>query len=397
MSTRTILIPALITALNLGLASPLQANDNSANNAYQQTNLVSGGLTPPPLPNAPNKDSNLVNAWGIAFNPNGFVWVANAATGTSTLYDGDGTPSPKPPLVVTVPPPKNATPPSAPTGIPTGIVFSSGTDFIVTKGGVPGPSRFIFATEDGTLSAWAPNVDSTNAILQVDNSGSGAIYKGLALAANGGGHYLYATDFHNNKIDVFDATFAPVPLSSSTFSNFSDPKLPQGYAPFGIQNINGNLYVTYAKQDAGAEDDVAGRGFGFVNVFDANGNLIRRFASRGSLNAPWGLALAPADFGRFSNTLLVGNFGDGRINAYDLATGEFRGQLRQANSRPIQPIQPIQIDGLWGLSFGNGVQKQPTNVLFFTAGPNDETQGLYGRIKAVSGNARVSNDDLGDD
>lgn len=362
------LVPTLMLALSLSLTLPLQAADNTA---YQQHNLVTDGFVP-----ADHADTDLVNPWGIAFNPNGFVWIANNHSGVSTLYDGAGV---KQSLVVTVPPPNGGTSSSAPTG----IVFSSGSDFVVKKvtdtGTASGPSRFIFATEDGTLSAWAPNVDPTHALLQIDNSGSGAVYKGLALAANGTGHFLYATDFHNNKIDVFDATFAPVPLPSSTFSNFSDPALPSGYAPFGIQNINGDLYVTYAQQNSEAMDDVAGLGFGFVDVFDANGKLISRVASHGQLNAPWGLALAPADFGRFSNMLLVGNFGDGRINAYDLATGEFRGELDGTDGRPLV------IEGLWGLAFGNGLLNQPTNALFFTAGPGDEAHGVYGRIDHDTG------------
>jgi uncharacterized protein (TIGR03118 family) len=207
----------------------------------------------------------------------------------------------------------------------------------------------------------------------VDRSKAHAIYKGLALAGNGTAHFLYAADFHNNRIDVFDSTFHPVTLSG----NFSDPRIPRGYAPFGIQNILGNLYVTYAKQDRDAEDDVAGRGFGFVDVFDANGHLLRRFVSRGRLNAPWGLALAPADFGQFSNTLLIGNFGDGRINAFDLQSGEPLGRLRTPDGRAIS------IDGLRGIAFGSGVASQPTNTLFFAAGPDDEEHGVYGRIDPV--------------
>jgi len=212
----------------------------------------------------------------------------------------------------------------------------------------------------------------------VNNSSSEAIYKGVALAANGEGRFLLATDFHNARIDVFDKNFQPVTLSGS----FEDPEIPDGFAPFGIQNLNGNIYVTYAKQDEDAEDDVAGAGLGYLNVFDANGNLIRRVASGGALNAPWGVAIAPADFGVFSNRLLIGNFGDGLINAYDLATGEFLGQLNDGNGNPIS------IDGLWGIAFGNGVQGQPTNVLFFAAGPNDESGGIYGRIEAVTGGSR---------
>jgi uncharacterized protein (TIGR03118 family) len=327
---------------------------------YAVHNLVSDGSVP-----ADHTDSDLINPWGIAFNPNAVVWIADNGTGVATLYDGNGV---KQSLVVEIPVPPGGTPPSKPTG----IVFSSGSDFVVHVGSLSGPARFIFATEDGTISAWAPNVDLTHAILEANNAPSHAIYKGLALAANGAGHFLYATDFHNNKIDIFDSTFHQVTVPGA----FVDPGLPRHYAPFGIQNILGNLYITYARQDDDAEDDVAGPGFGFVDVFDANGHLIDRFASRGTLNAPWGLALAPADFGRFSNMLLVGNFGDGRINAFDLSSGEFRGQLRRASGRPIS------IDGLWGLAFGNGLLNQPTNSLFFTAGPGDEQHGIYGRIDA---------------
>jgi uncharacterized protein (TIGR03118 family) len=296
------------------------------------------------------------------------MWVADNGTGVATIYDGNGV---KASLVVTIPPPPGGTPPSAPTG----IVASTGNDFVVTKGTVSGASRFIFSTEDGTIAGWSPAVDATNAVIAVDNSASGAIYKGLALAGTGAGRFLYATDFHHNRVDVFDSSFHPV----TTAGGFMDPKLPDHYAPFGIQNILGNLYVTYAKQDDDAEDDVAGPGFGFVNVFDANGNLIRRFASRGVLNAPWGVALAPADFGRFSNRLLIGNFGDGRISAFDLATREFMGQLRTG------PGEPLEIEGLWGIAFGNGVASQRPNWLFFSAGPGDEEHGLYGRIEAVPG------------
>ena len=268
--------------------------------------------------------------------------------------------------VVSIPPAPGGTPP----GAPTGIVFSSGTDFVLTRGTLSGPSRFIFATEDGTIAAWAPMVDGTHALLAWDNSPAHSIYKGIALAGNGAGHFLYATDFHNNKVDVYDSMFHPVTLSG----HFFDPRIPRGFAPFGIQNILGNLYVTYAKQDDDAEDDVAGQGLGFVDVFDPNGHLIRRVATRGPLNAPWGIALAPANFGRFSNMLLIGNFGDGRINVYDPATSEFRGQLRTGRG------EPVEIEGLWGIAFGNGLLNQPINTLFFAAGPGDEEHGVYGRI-----------------
>jgi uncharacterized protein (TIGR03118 family) len=205
----------------------------------------------------------------------------------------------------------------------------------------------------------------------VDNSSSGAVYKGIAIAANGRDRFLYATDFHNNKIDVFDKNFAPASLSCS----FSDAKIPAGFAPFGIHNVRGNLYVTYAKQDDAKHDDVAGKGLGVVDVYDANGCLIGRVVTRGQLNAPWGIAVAPADFGKFSNTLLIGNFGDGRINAFDVASGNFRGTLSNKG-------KPVVIDGLWGIAFGNGVNNQPVNTLFFAAGPNHETDGLLGTVES---------------
>lgn len=354
---------ALVVALAASFIPGVSSAENSSRepNAYQQRNLVSDGAIP-----ADHTDPNLVNPWGIAFTPFSFAWVADNATGKSTIYDGNGVPQP---LVVTIPPASDTSGPSNPTG----IVFNGSGDFVVHQGSASGPARFIFATESGTLAAWSPDVDATNALLVMDNTASGAVYKGLAMAGNGTGLFLYATDFHNARIDVFDSDFQPTHLSGS----FQDPAIPRGFAPFGIQNIQGNLYVTYAKQDADRHDDVPGRGFGFVNVFDADGHLLKRLISRGRLNAPWGLALAPAGFGRFSNRLLVGNFGNGLINAYDVATGEWVGQLHRPGGRALR------IDGLWGLSFGNGVEHQHTHTLFFTAGPSDETHGLYGRIDAA--------------
>lgn len=334
----------------------------AAGDFYQQRNLVSDGAVP-----AENRDANLVNGWGVAFNPFGFVWVADNGTGVSTLYDGSGKPQS---LVVTIPAAGNA----AEKAKPTGIVFSGGTGFVVSRNGASGPSRFLFATEDGAISGWAPTVDMTHAIRMVDRSQAGAVYKGLALSAGGDGNLLYAADFHNNRIDVFDSDFQQVMPSANAFS---DPNLPAGFAPFGIQAINGNIYVAYARQDAQAMDEVRGKGLGIVNEFDPNGRLLRRFKTGGALNAPWGLALAPSGFGKFGNRLLIGNFGDGLINAYDLATGEFIGKLRSTDRKAIR------IDGLWGLAFGNGFQKQPVTTLFFAAGPNDEEHGLYGRIDAV--------------
>jgi uncharacterized protein (TIGR03118 family) len=337
-----------------------------AGDFYQQRNLVSDSTTV----RAENRDMNLVNAWGLAFNQFGFAWVADNGTGVATLYDGDGKPQS---LVVTIPGAAGAK------GNPTGIVFYGGMEFVVQKGGKSGPSRFLFASEDGGIAAWSPTVDAMQALRVIDNGNRHAVYKGLAIGANGRGALLYAADFHNGRIDVYDAAFKPVTLPDRPFV---DPSLPPGYGPFGLQAINGDIYVSYARQDAERHDDVKGAGLGFVSVFGADGRFLRRVVSRGALNAPWGIALAPAGFGRFSNRLLIGNFGDGMINAYDLASGKWLGQLKGENRKPVQ------IDGLWALAFGNGLSNQPVDTLFFTAGPQDEKHGLYGRLDVVPGDDR---------
>lgn len=330
---------------------------------YKQRNLVSDTSQI----RAERQDAHLVNAWGLAFNPFGVAWVADNGTGFSTLYDGDGKPQP---LVVTIPGAGKQS------GSPTGVVFYGGPAFMVAKGGVSGPSRFLFVNEDGGISGWAPSVDPNHAVRVIDNGAAQAVYKGVAVGANGRGPLLYATDFHNGKIDVYDGGFKPVALPDRPFF---DPNMPSGFAPFGIQAINGDLYVSYAKQDAERHDDVKGRGLGYIDVFDPDGRLIRRLASNGALNAPWGMALAPASFGKFSNRLLVGNFGDGRINAYDLDSGRWVGRLKGMDHKPVH------IDGLWGIAFGNGLQNQPIDTLFFSAGPADEQHGLYGRLDVAPG------------
>ena len=343
-------------------------NDNGMSTgtgmSYAATSLVTdvAGAANPYSTSQAHVDAHLVNAWGVAFNPQGFVWVADAGTSTSTLYDGNGVPQS---LVVTIPP-GTAGPAS-----PTGIVFNGTRAFNVTQGGVTAPSVFIFVGEAGTVSGWAPSVNMNTAIKVVDGGAAGKIYKGAALVSNAGGTFLYATDFHHAKVDVFDANFAPV----TTAGGFADPNLPPGYAPFGIQAIGDLIYVTFAKQDADAHDDVGGAGLGAVDAFDTAGRLVRRVAAVGGpLNAPWGMALAPADFGPFGNALLVGDFGDGRINAFDPATGKFLGVLTKPDG------SAIAIDGLWGIAFGNGLNGQPANTLFFAGGPADETHGVYGRI-----------------
>jgi uncharacterized protein (TIGR03118 family) len=330
-------------------------------NAYQVTNLVSdvGAIS------APNHDPNLKNAWGIVFNPTGPVWVADDRTGLSTLYDGAGVPQS---LVVKIPS-ANGTD----AGSPTGIVFNGSSNFVVKNAaGVSSASIFIFASQDGVISGWSPNVDLTHAVTAAMNPA--AIYKGLALAGNGDGLFLYAADFKGRKIDVYDATFTAVTTSGS----FVDPQIPSDFSPFNIQNIEGNLYVAYAQRDPASNVQVVGAGLGFVDVFDADGNLLQQLVMHGHLNAPWGMALAPNGFGALSNSLLVANFGDGTINAYDPHTGNFNGELRDASG------QPVMIDRLWGIAFGNGVDKQPTDTLFFSAGPNNYADGLYGRIDVAT-------------
>ena len=324
--------------------------------SFTSSVLVSDGAV-----SAPHTDPNLKNGWGVAFNPKGFVWVADNGTSVATLYDGNGVPQS---LVVSIP---NGT---SGTANPTGIVFNGTTDFTVTQGGKSGVGAFIFSGEGGTITAWAPAVAPTNAIVMFDGGSAGAVYKGLALASNGTANFLYATDFHNNRIDVFDTNFAKVAMPGK----FQDATLPAGFAPFGIQVIGSKLFVTYAKQDAAAHDNVDGSGLGFVDVFDTSGNLLQHFASAGPLNAPWGVAQAPGNFGRFSGDILIGNFGDGTINAFDPASGQSLGTINLSNGTTF--VQP----GLWGIAFGNGLDNQPTNTLFFAAGPNDEANGVYGRI-----------------
>ena len=361
---RTLLFATMAFALVAGM-----------NVAYADGNRYDAKVLVADIMPAPHLDPHLVNGWGVAFNrnPNGFVWVTDNGTGFSTLYDGLGNPQS---LIVAIP----AAPGSTEHGKPTGIVFNNLGGFNVTSAGKTGSSAFMFATEDGLIAGWSPGVDLTHAIQAYPPAGTAqdAVYKGLALAASGGNNFLYATDFVGGKIDVFSSSFAKV-SGAGSFA-FADPNLPKGFSPFNIQNINGHLFVTYAKRKDDEDDETAGPSLGVVNEFDANGNLVRRFASRGRLNAPWGVALAPATFGKFSNNLLIGNFGDGTINAFDLATGEFQGQLKGRNHRSLK------LDGLWGMAFGNGFNNQPVDTLFFAAGPDDENHGVYGSITAVPGN-----------
>jgi len=321
--------------------------------AYGATNLVSD------IPGSARRtDSNLVNPWGIAVGSSGTIWVANNGTGTSTLYDQNGVPQD---LVVTIP----ASATNTDSANPTGIVFNSGTGFVVSEGGVSGPAVFIFVSEDGSISGWAPTVAADHAIIAVDDGDEGAVYEGATLGDSSSGLRLFVTNFSEGKVSIYDDTFAEIEDEGA----FVDPDIPSGYAPFGIQNINGLIYVTYAKQDRDKEDDVPGPGHGFVSVFDADGNFINRLASRGPLNSPWGLTLAPdRKFGNLTGALLVGNFGDGEIHGYDITTGALLGTMSKPDGTPLRE------DELWALHVID-------NKVYFTAGIVEEEHGLFGYIE----------------
>jgi uncharacterized protein (TIGR03118 family) len=377
-------IATLSVVLLLGGANPAAAQ------FYSQHNLASDvpGL-------ADLTEPSLVNAWGLVSSTTSPFWVSNNGTGTSTLFNGNtGAKVPigsLPCLCVSVP--------GAPTGVVfNGIPFTSGTGFVVTDPLDPSkhaPARFIFASEDGAIFGWAPNVPPgpNEAIVAVQPSDAN-VYKGLAIATTAAGEFLYATNFHAGTVDVYDTNFMPFSMGPAAFI---DRHIPKGYAPFGIRNINGVIFVTYALQDADAHDDVPGMGHGFINAFDTEGHFLGRVASRGTLNSPWGLALAPADFGKFGDDLLVGNFGDGRIHAYDLADTRGNGEFKHRGVLHSAGGPPLAIDGLWGLSFGNGATAGPMTTLFFTAGPAGESHGLFGSLVAVPPPGKQPDDDPDED
>lgn len=327
---------------------------------YQQTNLVSDvpGL-------AQFTDPDLVNPWGLDASATGPWWTANNGTGTSTLYNGAGV---KQTLVVTV---------TAPAGIavsgPTGIVFNASSDFKLTAA-ANSVARFIFVTTEGTISGWAPAIAPTSTVIKFAST-TGAVYLGATIAQSNGQNLLYVADFSHGTVDVFDTNYAPVTLGAGAFT---DPELPEGFSPFNVQNINGNIYVAFAKVDPVEHEEEAGRKLGYVDVFDPSGTLLRRIENGPWMNAPWGLALAPSTgFGKASGKLLVGMFGSGQIATFDPATGDFTGLLRDRHGKPIE------IEGLWALRFGNGATAGPTTTLYFTAGIQDETHGLFGTITPI--------------
>jgi uncharacterized protein (TIGR03118 family) len=356
MSRKGLALLAVVAAAVVFAAIAGAARGRSAAGIYTVHPLVSDTSATPAAAN----DTSLVNGWGLTAGPTTPWWSSNNGTNTSTLYSGTGG---KVALTVSVP------------GGPTGTVFNgNAADFVVSDSGKSGAARFLFSTEGGKILGWTPAVNGTVAVVGADRSSAGAIYKGLAVASD----RLYATDFHNGRVDVFDASFKPV----TTAGGFKDTTIAKGFAPFGIQALGGNIFVTYAKQDAKKEDDVAVPGQAYVDEFTPDGQLVARVVNSGKknapLNAPWGLAMAPADFSVFGNDLLVGNFGNGRISAYTKSGSKwvYKGQLRLADGTPIA------IDGLWAIAFGNGSAAGPTSSLYFLSGPSQEKHGLYGSITA---------------
>ena len=340
---------AIALATGLLSLSAIGAGAGAGKTAFTQTNLVSNRTDQ----GASVIDSSLQNPWGISAGPTTPMWVSDNGAGVTTLYRGDGS---KVPLTVVIPPGAGS---GEAQGTPTGTVFNG-------NGAAFRGDRFLFATEDGTLAGWQMAFGVV-ARTEVDNSlpPPGAVYKGLAIGSTAAGDRLYAANFRGGAVDVFDSNFSPA-------GSFTDPKIPANYAPFNVQNLGGVLYVTFAMRDATGHDDIAGQGHGFVDAFDTNGNLLRRLVSHGRLDSPWGLAIAPASFGDFAGDLLVGNFGDGRINAYTVDKGNFRGVLTGTNGAPIT------IDGLWALRVGNTAADP--NAVYFTAGINNEADGLFGKI-----------------
>ena len=332
-------------------------------NDYVATSLVSDGSVM-----ATTTDNSLKNPWGIALAPNAPAVVADQVTQEATSYDGMGA--------------KQSTVISIPAGLsgaadPTGVVANTTSGFVITSGSASAPAQYIFDGEGGTIAGWAASVNAQNAITEYDGGSSGAIYTGLAIATDSSGvTRLYAADFGTGKVDVFDSTFAKTTVSGG----FTDPTLPSGYAPFGIQalTVNGQplIYVAYAKPTSqGSRFALTGAGLGLVDVFDTQGTLqTHLIVAGGHLNAPWGIAMAPSNFGPVSGDLLIGNFGDGTIDAYNPASGAFVDQLATTSGMVIAN------SSLWGIEFGNGAANQPTNTLYFAAGIGGGMDGLYGSI-----------------
>jgi uncharacterized protein (TIGR03118 family) len=349
----TALVGSLAAAMVLGPGPSAHALE------LKVTNLVSNGAVP-----AVTVDPNLVNPWGIATSPTSPFWISDNGSGFSTLYNSSGA---KVPLTVTIPGFGGAP------GSPDGVTFNSTTGFKVSGNNKTGTSLFLFSTEDGTIDGWSPSVNMNNAIIAVNNykGGMGAVYKGLALDNIGSSTFLYAANFRAGDIEVYNSSFGLV-------NTFTDSSVAPGYAPFNVQTFNGDLYVTFALQDAAKHDDVAGPGHGYVDVFSPEGTLLKRLVSLGGeVNSPWGLDIAPKSFGQFGGDLLVGNFGDGTISVFNPTSGMFEGKLMGTNGMPI-------VEGdLWGLINGNGGSGGNPNDVYFTAGIANEAEGLFGSLTAV--------------
>jgi uncharacterized protein (TIGR03118 family) len=354
---------AVLSLVTSAPAQQAQANAPVNTQHYLQTNLVSN------LPGkAPVHDPNLVNPWGLTRGTGSPWWISDNGTGLSTLYDGAGHIVP---LVVTIPPADA----SSKTGNPTGTVFNGGTGFTLAP---KLPAVFLFVTEDGTVSGWNPKVKPTQAVIKA-NQKNKSVFKGatigtINLPGTGVTSFLYVADFRQGRVEVFDTSFKRVPA----LERFTDSQLPAGYAPFNVQNIGNNIYVAFALQDSNKQDEVAGRGLGYVDVFSTRGQLLRRLEHGQWFNAPWGLAQAPGDFGSHSHDILVGQFGSGQILTFDAVTGHFKGELLNAKN------QSITIPGLWALSVGSGAPTSGSAIaVYFTAGINHEQDGLFGNITAV--------------
>lgn len=329
---------------------------------YQQTNLITNSAS---VSSTATIDTNLVNAWGLSRSSGSFWWISDNGSGLSTLYDSAGGIGP---LVVTIPTEKNGTPPSAPTG----TVYNYTTSFEVASGA---PSVFLFVAENGTISGWNPGVDVNNAVVKVDRSKDGASFKGCAIATTPSGPRLYVSNFTTGRVEVYDGNFKRLQDEKA----FQDSSLPPNYVPFGIQNVGGNIVVTFARRAPGEGDEDHGNGVGYVTVFDTRGRVLLRLQHGAFLNAPWGIALAPGDFGPFSHRLLIGNFGDGRIHAFNPVSGAFEGTMLDSTGAPLS------IEGLWAISFGaNSTNGGSATELFFTAGPGDESNGLFGKLTATA-------------
>lgn len=319
---------------------------------------------------APRNDANLVNPIGIATVGTKQLWVANNGTGVMTTYNTAGAPQPSATaqLVVSIPAAAINTPPT-----PTGIVQHSGPGFAISGNGRTLPSTFIIATSDGLITGWNAGIDPAHAATVIDHASTGDVFKGLAILGSGSSARIYATDFHNSRIEVFNSRFEPVHLSAKAFT---DIQVPAGYAPFGISALRGKLYVTYARQDATHTNDNPGPAQGIVDEYNANGKLINRVGTGGDLNSPWGMAITPPSWGGLRNDLLVANQGDGTLNLFD-RKNNFLGQVLDPNA-PIS--SPLTVDGLWGLSTGSGSSR---NTIFYTAGPNLQSDGLLGTLTAT--------------